>query len=78
MEPVRAKAKFAWVSTTRPAAAALGFRSGRGAGDDSKGGAPRPLARFLAAARGVVLRLPPPPPRSRSGVRHFTGRTVRA
>ena len=41
-----------------PAAAALGFGSGRGAINDSAGGAHDSLARFLAAARGVVYKLP--------------------
>ena len=62
-EPVRAKAKFAWVSTTRPlrpprwahVQAVAPATTSRAAHMDS-------LARFLAAARGVVHKLPPPPP----------------
>ena len=62
-EPVRPRAKFAWVSTTRPmrpprwtpVRGVAPATTSRAAHMDS-------LARFLAAARGVVHKLPPPPP----------------
>jgi len=62
-EPVRPRAKFAWVSTTRPmrpprwtpVRGVAPATTARAAHMDS-------LARFLAAARGVVHKLPPPPP----------------
>ena len=75
MEPVRAKAKFAWVSTTRPLRPPR-WASVRGVAPSTTARAARhdSLARFLAAARGVVYKLPsPPPPRSP----HFAW-TVRA
>ena len=64
IEPVRPRAKFAWaVSTTRsmrpprwtPVRGVAPATTSRAAHMDS-------LARFLAAARGVVHKLPPPPP----------------
>ena len=62
-EPVRPRAKFAWaVSTTpmrpprwAPVRGVAPATTARAAHMDS-------LARFLAAARGVVHKLPPPPP----------------
>ena len=62
-EPVRPRAKFAWVSTTRPmrpprwtpVRGVAPATTSRAAHMDS-------LARFLAAARGVVHKLPSPPP----------------
>ena len=75
VEPVRAKAKFAWVSTTRPLRPPR-WASVRGVAPATTSRAARhdSLARFLAAARGVVHKLPsPPPPRSP----HFAW-TVRA
>ena len=62
-EPVRAKAKFAWALSTRrplrpprwtPVQGVAPATTARAARHDS-------LARFLAAARGVVYKLPPPP-----------------
>ena len=63
VEPVRAKAKFAWVSTTRPLRPPR-WASVRGVAPATTSRAARldSVARFLAAARGVVYKLPPPPP----------------
>ena len=63
-EPVRPRAKFAWAPSTRrpmrpprwaPVVGVAPATTSRAARHDS-------LARFLAAARGVVHKLPPPPP----------------
>ena len=62
-EPVRPRAKFAWAvsrSPMRPPRWA--FVQGVAPSTTSRAAHMDSLARFLAAARGVVHKLPPPPP----------------
>jgi hypothetical protein len=63
-EPVRPRAKFAWaVQTRRPLRPPRwAFVQGVAPSTTSRAAHMDSLARFLAAARGVVHRLPPPPP----------------
>ena len=64
VEPVRAKAKFAWSVQTRRPMRPPRWASVQGVSPSTTSRAARhdSLARFLAAARGVVHKLPSPPP----------------
>jgi len=62
-EPVRPRAKFAWVASTRPMRPPRwAFVRGVAPATTARVARLDSLARFLAAARGVVHKLPPPPP----------------
>ena len=63
-EPVHPRAKFAWSVQTRRPMRPPRWASVRGVAPATTARAARhdSLARFLAAARGVVHKLPPPPP----------------
>jgi len=64
IEPVRPRAKFAWAVSTRRPMRPPRWASVQGVSPSTTSRAARhdSLARFLAAARGVVHKLPPPPP----------------
>ena len=63
-EPVHPRAKFAWSVQTRRPMRPPRWASVQGVSPSTTSRAARhdSLARFLAAARGVVHKLPPPPP----------------
>ena len=63
-EPVRPRAKFAWAPSTRRPMRPPRWAFVQGVTPSTTARAARhdSLARFLAAARGVVHKLPPPPP----------------